>query len=75
MTYPSLKPDWFIKIAILVVTWSVNLFIVLGPIGLVFKKSNTGCHVIDAIVIYKNAIPVRTSHVWTIKTPFVQFDY
>ena len=28
VTYVNLKSDWFIKIAIRVVTWSVNLFLV-----------------------------------------------
>ena len=33
MTYVILKPDWFIKIAIQVVTWSVHLFLVFYMIG------------------------------------------
>ena len=56
VTYANLKPNWFIKIAIPVVTWSVHLFLVFYTQSdcCFFKKAirvvKWSRYVIDAIV-------------------------
>ena len=81
VTYDNLKPDWFIKIAIRVVTWSINLVLVFYTQSDCFFKIATRVitwsrHLIDARVsqdwFIKVAIPVRTSHVWRSKISFVK---